>query len=104
VAALMAGLNGYLTASTGEGKIPASYLDLLGADLAISMMKIMNPFEDKIDRAQLNCMVCDFNIKNGMANGDAIIIDDPQKTLISHGTLNLKTEALDFGIDTKPKE
>jgi len=99
----MAGSNGYLTASTGEGKIPASYLDLLGADLASSMMKIMNPFEDKIDRAQINCMVCDFNIKNGMANGDAIIIDDPQKILISHGTLNLKTEALDFGIDTKPK-
>lgn len=103
VAALMAGLNGYFTASTGKGKIPARYLDLLGADLASSMMKIMNPFEDKIDRAQINCMVCDFNIKNGMANGDAIIIDDPQKTLISHGTLNLKTEALDFGIDTKPK-
>ena len=103
VAALMAGLNGYFTASTGKGKIPARYLDLLGADLGSSMMKIMNPFEDKIDRAQINCMVCDFNIKNGMANGDAIIIDDPQKTLISHGTLNLKTEALDFGIDTKPK-
>jgi hypothetical protein len=30
-------------------------------------------------------------------------MDDPRKTLISHGTLNLKTEALDFGIDTKPK-
>ena len=63
----------------------------------------MNPLADKSNRAQINCAVCDFNITDGIANGDAIIIDDPQKTLISNGTLNLKTEALDFGIDTKPK-
>jgi len=103
VAALMAGLNGYFTASMGKGKMPTRYLDLLGADLSSSMLKIVNPFEEKIDRAQINCAVCDFNIKDGIANGDAIIIDDPQKTLISHGTLNLKSEALDFGIETKPK-
>ena len=103
VAALMAGLNGYFTASMGKGKMPTRYLDLLGADLSSSMLKIVNPFEEKIDRAQINCAVCDFNIKNGIAKGDAIIIDDPQKTLISHGTLNLKSEALDFGIETKPK-
>jgi uncharacterized protein involved in outer membrane biogenesis len=103
VAALMAGLNGYFIASMGKGKMPTRYLDLLGADLSSSMLKIVNPFEEKIDRAQINCAVCDFNIKDGMANGNAIIIDDPQKTLISHGTLNLKSEALDFGIETKPK-
>ena len=31
------------------------------------------------------------------------MIDDPDKTLLSTGTINLKTEALDFGILTKPK-
>jgi uncharacterized protein involved in outer membrane biogenesis len=103
VAALMAGLNGYFTASMGKGKMPVKYLNLVGAGLGSNMLDIVNPLEDKSNRAQINCAVCDFNIKDGIANGDAIIIDDPQKTLISHGTLNLKTEALDFGIDTKPK-
>ena len=103
VAALMAGLNGYFIASMGKGKMPVKYLNLVGADLGSNMLKMVNPLEDKSNRAQINCAVCDLNIKDGIAKGDAIIIDDPQKTLISNGTLNLKTEALDFGIDTKPK-
>ena len=103
VAAVMAGLNGHFIVSMGRGKMPTKYLDLVGADLSSSLLKIMNPFEEKIDRAEINCAVCNFDIKEGIANGDAIIIDDPQKTLISDGTLNLKTEALDFGIQTKPK-
>jgi hypothetical protein len=32
------------------------------------------------------------------------MIDDPEKTLLSEGTVNFKTEALDFGIHTQPKE
>jgi uncharacterized protein involved in outer membrane biogenesis len=103
VAALMAGLTGYFTASMGKSKMPVRYLDLVGADLGSSLLKMVDPFEEKVDRAQINCAVCGFSIKDGMANGDAIIIDDPQKTLLSHGTLNLKTEELDFGIQTKPK-
>ncbi len=103
VAALMAGLNGYFIASTGKGKMPVKYLNLIGAGLGSNLLGILNPLEDKTNRAQINCAVCDFNIENGIASGDAIIIDDPQKTLISSGTLNLKTEALDFGIETKPK-
>jgi uncharacterized protein involved in outer membrane biogenesis len=103
VAALMAGLNGYFTASMGKGKMPVKYLNLVGGSLGSNMLDMVNPLADKSNRAPINCAVCDFSIKAGIAKGDAIIIDDPQKTLISHGTLNLKTEALDFGIDTKPK-
>jgi uncharacterized protein involved in outer membrane biogenesis len=104
VAALMAGLNGDFIVILGEGKMPVKYLNLVGADLTSSLTRLLNPFGEKIDRAQINCAVCDFNIKDGMANSDIIMIDDPRKTLISKGTINLKTEALDFDIQTKPKE
>ncbi len=104
VAALMAGLNGYFIASMGKGKMPMMYLNLVGADLGSSLLDIVNPTADKTDQAEINCAVCDFNITNGMATGDAIIIDDPHKTLVSSGTLNLKTEELDFDIQSKPKE
>jgi uncharacterized protein involved in outer membrane biogenesis len=103
VATLMAGLNGYFIASVGKGKFPVKYLNLVGADLSSSILEMINPFEGKVDRADINCAVCDFHITNGMASGDAIIIDDPQKTLISNGTLNLASEELDFDIQTKPK-
>jgi uncharacterized protein involved in outer membrane biogenesis len=102
-AALMAGLSGDVIAIMGEGKLPVAYLNLVGGDLTTSLTRLFNPFGEKIDRAQINCVVCDFNIKDGMAKSDVIIIDDPQKTLLSDGQINLKTEGLDFGIDTHPK-
>jgi hypothetical protein len=104
VAALMAGLNGDVVAILSEGKMPVQYLDLVGADITTSLLTLVNPLEKKIKRATINCAVCDFNIKNGLAKSDIIMIDDPDKTLLSAGTINLKTEALDFGIHTKPKE
>ena len=104
VAEIMAGLNGDVVASLGKGKIPTGYLNFLSADIASTFMSILNPFGEKIDSAQINCSVCDFNIINGMAKSDVIMIDDPIKTLFSKGTINLKTEALDFRIETHPKE
>lgn len=98
MAALMAGLNGDVVAIVGEGQLPIEYLNIIGADILSSLLKIVDPLEKKIDRAQINCAVCDFNIKDGLAKSDVIIIDDPDKTLLSAGTVNLKTEGLDFGI------
>ncbi|MGD8716821.1 MAG: hypothetical protein PVG70_19860, partial [Desulfobacterales bacterium] len=74
------------------------------ADITTSFIKIINPLEKKIERATINCVVCDFNIKDGLAKSDVLVIDDPDKTLLGTGSINLKTEALDFGIYTKPKE
>ncbi len=104
VAALMAGLNGDVIAILSESQMPVKYLNLVGADLATSLLKIVNPFAKKIESAQINCAVCDFNIKDGLAKSDVIMIDDPEKTVLSEGTVNFKTEALDFGIHTQPKE
>ena len=104
VAELMAGLNGDAVAILGESKMPVEYLNLVGADFTSSLMRLINPFSEKIDRAQINCAVCDFNIKNGIATTDVLMLDDPQKTLISNGKIDLKTEKLEFRIETKPKE
>jgi uncharacterized protein involved in outer membrane biogenesis len=104
VASLMTGLNGDAVAILGEGKMPVEYLNLIGADLSSSVLKLLNPFGEKMKRAPINCAVCDFNIKTGMAKSDVIMVDDPRKTLFSFGKINLKTEQLDFRIETKPKE
>ncbi|MGW8324541.1 MAG: AsmA family protein, partial [Desulfobacterales bacterium] len=104
VAEIMAGLNGDMVASLGKGKISTGYLNFLSADIASTLMSILNPFDEKVDSAQINCAVCDFNIINGIAKSDVIMVDDPIKTLFSKGTINLKTEGLDFRIETHPKE
>ena len=104
VAALMAELNGDIIAIMRQGRVPVDYLNLLGADITTGLLSLINPLEKKIDRASVNCVVCDFNIQDGLAQSDVIIIDDPEKTLFSKGTIDLKTEALDFEIYTKPKK
>jgi len=104
IASLMAGLNGDIVGILGEGKMPMEYLNLIGADLASSVLELLNPFGEKMKRAPINCAVCDFNIRSGKAKSDVIIVDDPRKTLISYGKINLITEELDFRIETKPKE
>ncbi|MEJ2655713.1 MAG: AsmA family protein, partial [Desulfobacterales bacterium] len=104
VAAIMADSNGKVIATLGQGKIPMGYLDYISADIGSSFMHLINPFDKKIDNARINCAVCDFHITNGIAKSKVIIVDDPEKTLFCQGTINLKTEALDFQIETKPKE
>jgi AsmA family protein len=103
VAEIMAGLNGDVIASLGEGKIPTGLLNLITSDIGSMLISIINPFGKKIDNARINCAVIDFNIKNGIAKSDIIMVDDPHKTLISNGTVNLKTEELDFRVETNPK-
>jgi uncharacterized protein involved in outer membrane biogenesis len=102
--ALMAGLNGDLIAILSEGRMPVAYIDLLGADIADGFLSLLNPLEKKIDLATINCAICDFYVQDGLAKSDVIMIDDPEKSLLSRGTINLKTEALDFAIYTKPKK
>ena len=82
VAALMAGLNGDVVASLGEGKMSTGYLNLVSADISSTLMGLINPLGKKIDSARINCAVFDFNIKNGMAKSDIIIVDDPQKNIV----------------------
>ena len=104
VAAIMAGLNGDVIAVIGEGRIPVQYLDFVGADLQTSMLKLLNPLQEKEEVAKVNCLVSDFYIKDGLANNDIMIIDTPRMTIVGIGQVDLKTEKLDFGIKPQPKE
>jgi hypothetical protein len=104
VAAIMAGLNGDIIAVIGEGKIPVHYLNIVGADLQTSMLKLLNPLQEKEEVTKVNCLVSDFYIKNGLAKNDIMIIDTPRMTIIGVGQIDLKTEKLDFGIKPQPKE
>ena len=104
IATIMAGLNGDVIAVIGEGKIPVHYLELVGADLQSSLLKLLNPLKEKEEVAKVNCLVSDFHIKDGLANNDIMIVDTPRMTIIGVGQIDLKTEKLDFGIKPQPKE
>jgi AsmA family protein len=104
VAALMAGLDGDFIAILSNGRMPLTYLNLIGTDIGSSLVHLLNPFGDPVDEAALNCLVVDFNIAKGQAKSDVLLIDDLRKTLIGLAEVDLKTEDLDVWIESKPKE
>ena len=104
IAAIMAGLNGDVIIRLGAGKMPTDYLNVFGADLGTGLLRLFNPFGEKIEKARINCMVADIYIKDGMANSDIILIDDRLKTLLGNAEVNLKSEELDVWIKPRPKE
>jgi uncharacterized protein involved in outer membrane biogenesis len=104
VAAIMAGLKGDTKILMSDGKINNRYADLIGGDLRASLTKLFNPMAEKEEYATLNCVINHFEIKDGLAESQILVIDTNRMTVVGEGDINLKTEALDLGVTPEPKE
>jgi len=104
MAELMAGLNGRTSAVMGRAKIDNRYLDLLGADLATSALKLINPLGQDKGYTEVNCLVSRFEVKDGLARSTALVLDTREMTLVGQGRINLKTEELDLAFKSSPKK
>jgi uncharacterized protein involved in outer membrane biogenesis len=104
VAAIMAGLNGDSKILMSDGKINSRYAEVIFGDLRASLTKLFNPLAEKEEYATLNCVVNHFEIKDGLAESQVLVIDTNRMTVIGEGDINLKTEALDMGVTPEPKE
>lgn len=98
IAEWMAGLNGRTLLVMGKGRLQNKYLDLLGADLARSILRLINPFHKGEDHTQMNCLVNGFEVKSGLAVCSALVLDTPQMSLGGAGDIDLKTERLNLSI------
>jgi AsmA family protein len=103
IAAWMAGLNGRTRLVMGKGRLQEKYLDILGADLARSLLRLINPFQKGDDFTPLNCLVNGFEVKDGLAVCTALVLDTPQMSLAGEGDIDLKTEKLNLSIHPYPK-
>jgi AsmA family protein len=104
IAEWMAGLNGRTLLVMGKGRLQDKYLDILGTDLARSILRLLNPFNKGKDFTQLNCLVNGFEVKQGLAVCTALVLDTPQMSLAGGGDVDLKTEKLNLSIHPSPKE
>ncbi len=102
---VMAGLSGGLLLVLGEGKINNKFVDFLGADLFTQVVAQVNPFRTTDPQTDLKCGVVKFTVKDGMATTDrGIAFETSKMTVVSSGTANLKSEALDFSLRPNPKQ
>lgn len=104
VAELMAGLNGKTLLVMSKGRINNKYLDLLGADVSRSLLRLFNPFSHPTSHVEINCLVSGFEIRGGMAQSTALVLDTNHTTVVGEGSINLKTEELDLSFKPSPKE
>ncbi len=104
VAELMAGLNGKSVLVMGKGRFDNQYIELLGADIGSSALRLINPFSQEEKYVEINCMVSGFDIKDGIANNTALVIDTNRMIVVGEGKVNLKTEELDISFKSSPKQ
>ncbi len=105
VRAIMAGLNGDILATLGEGRINNKAVDLAGADLVTEAFTSLNPLARKDDYTRLTCAVVRMPVRNGVATADkGIAVETTKMNIVGSGTVNLKTEKLDLAVRPRPKE
>ncbi len=103
-AKLMAGLNGKVSVILGTGRINNKYIDVLGADLASVAFRLFNPGKKDETYTKINCFVSRFDIKDGIADSTALVFDTDLMSVAGEGTINLRTEGLDFSMKPSPKK
>src|SRR3972149_5937 len=87
---LMAGLNGAVNIVMGKGQIDKKYLGLLSTDIRTGAMRLVNPAAEKTERTKINCVVCGFDINNGLAEATALVFDTEAMSVIGGGGIKPK--------------
>ncbi|MDP6786505.1 MAG: AsmA-like C-terminal region-containing protein [Rhodospirillales bacterium] len=102
---MMAGLTGEIVVTLGKGRVHNSAIDLAGADLASKAFTSLNPLAEKEEYTELSCGALRFVVKDGMATAKkGIAIQTPKMNIVGDGTVNLKTEEIDFAVKPEARQ
>ena len=104
IAELMSGLNGKTLMVMGGGSINPKAIKLLGTDLSSGLLQLLNPLKKKEKYTKINCFAGGFDIINGLAQSNALVLDTPQVSVVGYGKIDLKTEEIDLSLKPSPKK
>jgi uncharacterized protein involved in outer membrane biogenesis len=92
-------LNGRTSIVGNQGTISNRLLSIISSGLA----DIYGPLLGGDKNVRMNCLVSDFDIKNGLANSKALVVDTSTFTVAGGGTVDLKSEKLNMYVDVNTK-
>ena len=104
IAELMSGLNGKTMMVMAEGSINQKAVKLLGTDLSSGLLQLLNPLKKEEKYTKINCFAGGFDIKNGLAQSSALVLDTSQVSVVGYGKIDLKTEEIDLSLKPSPKK
>jgi uncharacterized protein involved in outer membrane biogenesis len=100
VGEMLASSNGKIGAVIAGGEVSGLLMQMVALDVwGMAKTKLKGD-----ERVPIRCVIADFGVKDGMAQSNAIVFDTGVVNVDGTGSVNLKTEELDFKLTPKPKE
>jgi uncharacterized protein involved in outer membrane biogenesis len=93
--------NGEVQAVIPGGEIRRAFAELLGIDVTKGLGLLFAKNQDKTD---IRCAVADFTAHDGLLTANRVVFDTGPVLATGSGTVNLKTESVDFRVVGHPKE
>ena len=99
VASLLAASNGEVKTMINQGTVSKLLLEQMGLNIGNIILTTL--FGDK--QVQLNCMVTDFGVTNGLMQTRAFIVDTEEAIINASGTISLDNEVIDLTLHPETK-
>ncbi|HEV7431612.1 MAG TPA: AsmA-like C-terminal region-containing protein, partial [Steroidobacteraceae bacterium] len=101
IRSLMASANGTVTGVIPHGDVRAAFAELTGVDVAAGVGLLLKKPDD---RAAIRCGLAQFDIQDGTARADSIVMDTQNVLITGGGQIELGSEKLDLAIEGHPKK
>ncbi len=98
--AIAAGLGGRIEVTGGEGSISNDLVQAAGAGLT----GMLSGWTEANSDLRLNCIVVRLPIKDGVVNGEAILLNTATATVGGSGTIDLRDETLHLKVTPQAKQ
>jgi AsmA family protein len=99
LADILAHSNGDLKLFMGSGDLSAMLVNAAGLDVGGTIASLLG----LPSTAQINCMVSDFNLANGVLDTRALVLDTDQGNVYGKGNIDLRNERIAFQISEEGK-
>ena len=100
---LFASLTGRIKLVIGEGRVSNSRVLSILSDTFYELFNTVNPFAKTESTTRLSCGVGIASLDKGIATISAAVFQTDKLTIVSGGTVDLKTEQLNVGFNTRPR-
>ena len=101
---LTATLNGRIRLVGTGGRVPTSKMNALTSDFMLELLRTLNPIAKRKQFTDVVCQAYLVQINGGILSTDpALVIRTTDIDVVSNGTVNLATEAIDFNFKTSAR-
>ena len=97
-------LDGRLRLNSGPGQVASSGVEFLFTDFITELLQLLNPFSEKSQATNLECMVVAADVSAGQVEVYPVVVNTEELTIFSKGSIDLATERIDLSFSTKPRK